>query len=182
MVGARTSLLTRQRATTGLAFLALLLVSCAPREKDAASIDSSAAASTTAVTSSTAQFSVSDFARLRWIEGDWRGALPKGGFFYERYQFVDDSTIAMHGYDDANFSRVSDSATIVLRNGAVVDIGASAQWRASRLDENNIDFSPGAGASNRFLWTRESADRWTATIRAANGKLTVYRMERVPGK
>src|SRR6185437_16169889 len=30
------------------------------------------------------RYTPQQFAILRWIEGDWRGELPKGGYFYER--------------------------------------------------------------------------------------------------
>lgn len=129
-----------------------------------------------------ARLSASDFATLRWLEGDWRGRIPAGGFFYERYHFVDDSTIAMHGYEDSTFTRPNDSATIVFRNGVVTDIGAKARWSASRLDSTGIDFAPVEGATNHFTWTRQTGDRWTAAIKPAKGNGIVYQMERPPAK
>lgn len=129
------------------------------------------------------RYSPEQFAILRWIEGDWRGELPKGnGFFYERYQFVDDSTIAMHGFEDSAFRVPNDSATIVYRDSVVIDRGPKAEWSATRLDAKGIDFAPMHGATNRFSWNRESADKWTAAILPAKGKSVVYRMERIRPK
>jgi hypothetical protein len=128
------------------------------------------------------RYSPQDFAILRWIEGDWRGQIASGGYFYERYKFVDDSTIVMHGFEDSTFRIPNDSATIVFRDGAVTDRGAKARWSASRLDAKGIDFAPVQGATNRFSWNRESTDKWTAEILPARGQPTVYHMERVRAK
>lgn len=128
------------------------------------------------------RYSPEQFAILHWIEGDWRGELPKGGYFYERYRFVDDSTIAMRGFEDSTFTRPNDSATIVFRNGSVIDRGPKAEWSATRLDAKGIDFTPTKGATNHFFWNRESADKWTAAILPAKGNPVVYKMERVRPK
>jgi hypothetical protein len=128
---------------------------------------------------SAARLSLNDFAHLRWIQGDWRGELPNGGAFYERYRFLDDSTIAMRGFEDSTFTQPNDSATVAFRGGTVTDRSTAAQWSATRLDANEIDFAPGQGATNHFSWKRESADKWTATLRSANGNTNTYRMERV---
>jgi len=130
----------------------------------------------------TSRLSTSDFGTLRWLEGDWRGQIATGGYFYERYHFVDDSTIAMHGYEDSTFTRPNDSATIVFRDGVVSDIGPKAKWSASRLDSTGIDFAPVQGATNHFTWTRQPGDKWTAAIKPANGKVVTYQMERPPAK
>lgn len=129
-----------------------------------------------------ARVTPADFAALRWLEGDWRGTLPDGGYFYERYGFADDSTVVMHGFPDSSFAAAGDSARITLRGGAVYDEGAHAQWVATRLDSAIIEFEPQRGASNSFTWERATPDRWTATLRPAGGsggKTTVYPMERV---
>jgi hypothetical protein len=124
-----------------------------------------------------------DFAALRWIEGSWRGTLPDGGYFYERYRFSNDSTIVMHGFADSTFANATDSARITLRDGKVYDEGATARWAATRLDSNVVAFQRVQGASNSFSWGRESPNRWTATLhstdRSGRVRTTVYPMERV---
>lgn len=49
------------------------------------------------------QFSRSDFQKLRWLEGRWRGSEGGENAFYERYHFVNDTTIEI-GYfaNDSN--------------------------------------------------------------------------------
>ena len=128
------------------------------------------------------RYSAQDFGRLRWLEGNWRGRLPDGGYFYERYRLVDDSTIAMRSFPDSLFARVTDSSNITLRGGTVANEGG-ARWVATRLDSDAVDFASERGASNNFTWKRDSPDRWTATLRSndAQGRprTTVYPMERV---
>jgi hypothetical protein len=110
------------------------------------------------------RFTVAQFASLRWIEGTWRGRLPDGGAFYERYRFVDDSSIAMQAFADSTLGGTSDSARIALRDGTVADEGGAARWAATRLDATGVAFTPIQGATNSFTWTPEGADRWTATL------------------
>ena len=126
-------------------------------------------------------YSLQDFGRLRWIEGNWRGQLPDRSYFYERYHFLNDSTIAMHSFADSTFMRATDSAAITLRGGTVTDAGATAQWVATRLDSSVVDFEPVQRTSGPFSWAPESPGRWTATLRSRDPARppTVYRMERV---
>ena len=88
----------------------------------------------------------------------------------------------MRGFEDSTFTSANDSATIVLRGGLVIDRGPEAQWSATRLDDKGIDFAPLHGATNRFSWNRESADKWTAEIIPAKAEPTVYHMERIRPK
>ena len=128
------------------------------------------------------RFSLQDFARLRWLDGSWRGRLPDGGYFYERYRVMDDSTIAMRGFPDSLFARVTDSSTIGFRGGTIASEGGS-RWVATRLDSSAVDFASARDASNNFTWVRESPDRWTATLRSVDkqgrAQTIVYPMERV---
>jgi hypothetical protein len=158
----------------------LILASC--NGDSTRSADSSSAAVSDTAPSNATRFSPATFATLRWIEGDWRGQVPNGAHFYERYRFADDSTIVMRGFEDSTFSFPNDSATIVFRNGVVTDRGGKARWSAIRLDTTGVEFAPGQGATNHFEWTRKSADKWTAAIRPAKGNPTVYEMERVRQK
>ena len=42
-----------------------------------------------------AAFRTADFSKLKWLEGTWQGSSPGESTFYERYQFLNDSTIDM---------------------------------------------------------------------------------------
>ena len=163
---------------------ALVIVACAEggREDATPAADTSPSASQPAqARPEPGQFSRQDFARLRWLEGSWRGRLPDGKYFHERYHFLDDSTIAMHGFADSTFASATDSSRITLRGQTIANEGAAARWVATTLDSSSVSFAPDRGASNHFVWSRESRDRWTATLRSAGEppRLTVYQMERV---
>jgi len=106
--------------------------------------------------------------------------MPTGGYFYERYQFVDDSTIVMYGYADSTFTAATDTSRITLR-GSTVRHDGSARSVATALDSQSVSFSPERPGSNHFTWTRESDDRWTASLRSGGQapRITVYRLERI---
>ena len=148
--------------------VALALAACAPREPEVAVIG---------------RFTVQQFSTLRWVEGTWRGRLPDGGAFYERYRVVDDSTIAMQSFADSTLTVTSDSGRIALRDGTIADEGGAARWGATRVDSTGVEFAPMTGATNGFTWTKDRGDRWTATLiwTDKDGRLrtVVYPMERI---
>jgi hypothetical protein len=127
-------------------------------------------------------YTLDDFRRLRWLDGRWRGLLPNGGSFFEQYRVIDDSTIAMHTFDSTFVSK-RDSARITLRGGTIADEGGSARWVATRLDSTGVDFAPHHGAANYFTWSRETDDRWTATLRSTDKdgrpQSVVYTLQRI---
>ena len=125
------------------------------------------------------RYTIADFGALRWLEGSWRGTLPEGGYFYERYHFIDDSTIVMHAFPDSTFSAPNDSSRITLRGQTVASEGGS-RYVATSLDSRNVTFAPTRAGSNHFTWTRDSEDAWTATLRSAgqSPRTTVYKLER----
>lgn len=70
--------------------------------------------------------------------------------------------------------------------GSGVRLGAVAggsRWVATRLDSSAVDFASERNAANNFTWTKESPDRWMATLRSTDRdgrpRTTVYAMERV---
>jgi hypothetical protein len=124
-------------------------------------------------------YTVHDFSNLRWLEGSWRGQIPKGGYFYETFRVVDDSSIAMRGYEDSTFKHANDSANILLRGGRVIDSSTNAAYAATHLDTSRVEFAPTGRAPNHFSWVRVSPDRWTATLKPAKGDTVAYPMVRI---
>lgn len=147
------------------ACLAIVAACARPDGKpDSTSIGASASVSPIAG----ATVSLADFQQMRWINGMWRGFMPDGKTFYERYRMVNDSTMVMHAFPDSTFGTPSDSSVIALRNGVVTSAGGSSLYVATRLDSTGVDFAPQRGATNRFTWARESATQWSATLRFAD--------------
>jgi hypothetical protein len=128
------------------------------------------------------KYALKDFVSLAWLVGSWQGRLPDGRSFYERYRWVDDSTIRMRSYKDDTFSKATDSARIMLRAGTVADQGG-ARWLATRLDSTGVDFASEHDASNNFTWAKQSRNSWKAVLNSIdrNGKAqsVIYPMQRI---
>ncbi len=131
------------------------------------------------------RISTDELAKLRWIEGTWRGTGDVETPFYERYHFEDDSTLVVEGLADETLSKVTDVTRFELKDGAFGNAGEGARWVATQLEDTAITFEPIARARNTFRWQRESKDVWKAILNwPANDKgparQRVYLMERLP--
>jgi len=135
------------------------------------------------------RFSTADLAKLRWIEGSWRGTGDVEAPFYERYHFENDSTLVVDSFADEKFSKISEASRFELKEGQFGNGGDGARWAATAIDDKSISFDPTAKAQNSFRWERASADphpnEWKAVLwwPATNNKPAgqrVYRMERWP--
>jgi hypothetical protein len=125
-------------------------------------------------------FKQEDFAKLRWIEGAWKGTGTGVKAFYECYHFVNDSTIELVTSSDPELRTISERSTFALRNGRISNEAGRSLWEASRIATGVVQFMPMHGASNAFQFNRISKDHWTATIVPLNStaKHTVYEMKR----
>lgn len=172
------------RTTTALSFALVAGVSCRTEKRATGekAQDSSALKKPTPVPPAAGKYALKDFARLGWLVGSWRGRLPDGGSFYERYRLLDDSTIKMRSFTDDTFSRATDSARITLRGGTVADEGG-ARWIATRLDSTGVDFASEHDASNNFTWARQSPNSWKAILnsidRRGQPQTVIYPMQRI---
>lgn len=127
-------------------------------------------------------FGLSDFAKLRWIEGSWSGTSPGEPNVYEQYRFLNDSTVEIAYYADSSFGRQTGSGRVYVTVGRIYHTFGPARWGASNVDANGIYFIPQVNARNTFAWTTQSPDAWTATARSgASGRerVTIYTMQRV---
>ncbi len=129
------------------------------------------------------QVSVADLAKLRWIEGTWRGTGDVEKPFYERYRFENDTTLMVETFDNEKVGKVSDSTRFELQDGQFGNGGNDARWAAISIDDHSITFAPVAKAKNSFRWQQAGKDLWQAILTwpAADNKperQRVYRMER----
>ena len=131
--------------------------------------------------STPAKLTAADLAKLRWIEGYWRGSGVDQKPFFERYRFENETTLAVDSFPDETLEKVDDTSRYELKDGQFTN----GSYVASAIDDQGITFEPIAGkAKNSFRWQRESADKWTAILKwpAADGKPArerVYNMERI---
>jgi len=165
-----------------LLLLALMnFAACAKTESQpAAQSPSPAAASPSPVPK---QITPGDLAKLRWIEGTWRGTGGDVPPFFERYKFENETTLLVETLADETLSKVSDQSRFELKDG---HFGYSAEGSgsvATALDDTSITFEPTGKSRNSFRWQRESANSWKAVLKWTdkNGaaKERIYSMERL---
>jgi hypothetical protein len=170
-----------------LAFLLLALVAlinfaaCAKTESQPAAQSSPAPAASASPVPK--QITPAELAKLRWIEGTWRGTGGDVPPFFERYKFENDTTLLVETLADETLSKVSDQSRFELKDG---HFGYSADGSgsvASSLDDTSITFEPTGKSHNSFRWQRKSANSWKAILKWTdkNGapKERIYSMERL---
>ena len=115
-----------------------------------------------------------EFRDLRWIEGTWRGRMPDGQYFYERYTRLNDSTIQILHFPDSTLAASNEEDSITVRGG----IMRHGEAVAIRFDSTGIDFAKPPRTTPQFSFAPAS-EGWTATIHgAANGQPVIYNMQR----
>src|ERR1044071_4704892 len=95
------------------------------------------------------QITAVDLAKLRWIEGSWRGTGGGVPTFYERYKFENDSTLVVEGLADETLKTVNDVSRFELKDGHFGYSSGDAGSVAIALDDNAITFAP-LGKSKNF--------------------------------
>jgi len=123
------------------------------------------------------RFTEQDFARLKWIEGQWVGT----GYskpFYEAYRMVSPTKLEIQHFEDASFTKSTGGRSINLNGGRILYEGGSSQRIAVRLTDTSIEFEQVDNAANGFSWTRRSPDAWTAVIKVKGRADIVYEMTR----
>lgn len=136
-----------------------VLHACTPGEQ-AQEVASPPAAPAPAPAAVTAE----QFQTLRWLGGTWRGTGEGVSPFFERYRFVDDSTIRRYSYSDSSFAEISDSGTTALRGASVTGGDPEPEWLVTSVDSVGWRFESLREAGRGFTWSRTSDDLWTARL------------------
>ena len=164
------------------AFAILVLCACGGgADAPAVRADSTAPASAPA---GPAHVTPEQFGSLRWLEGTWRGAGVEQPTFYERYTFVDDSTLRAESSTDSTFPEPEEADAIELRGGRVTTGGEDMLWAVSAIDARSVRFDPLRGANNAFVWSSASDSAWSARLswidRDGQAHERIYEMRRMP--
>jgi len=130
------------------------------------------------------KLSQSDFGKLRWLEGTWRGSDGKGLIFYERYQFLDGTIIEFKSFgQDQTLTRMKSKGTIVYEDGVILSREDSMGSIVTAIDDKSVHFLSQENLGNSYSFENESPDVWLARLKYtdSHGKPaeTVYRMERI---
>ncbi len=114
------------------------------------------------------KFGQVQFAKLKWLAGDWRGTMPDGTPFFERYDLLNDTTIRMWSFADSTFSTVSDSSMLIWSDSLIVIMSDTPSAVAERIDSAGVHFAPLQPGRNKYSW-RPTAGGWNATLYTADG-------------
>ena len=124
------------------------------------------------------RFTEKDFARLKWIEGQWVGS----GYskpFYEAYKMTSATRLETQSFADESFTTATRAGSVYLEGSRILRGGGESQYVAVRLTETSIEFESLSNPSSGFVWTRKSPDAWTAVLKAKGRPDTIYEMTRV---
>jgi len=131
------------------------------------------------------QITKADLGKLRWIVGTWRGTGGDAPPFFERYQFENESTLAVETFADETLTKVDDVSRFVLMDGNFGHSESGSGSVATALDDNSITFDP-IGKGNSFRWQRETDNSWKAVLnwtdKTGAAKERIYNMQRWPVK
>ena len=112
-------------------------------------------------------FTINDFKKLKWLEGKWEGTAAGEQPFYEQYQFLNDSTLAMLYFKDASFTGKPDTGWVYLKEKNIVHRSGNALWKLTSLKEKEIVFEP-INVKRGFVWRKENNDQWDAVLDMQN--------------
>jgi hypothetical protein len=127
-------------------------------------------------------FALADFAKLRWLEGNWIATSQGEPTMYERFHFADDSTVNIVYYRDAGFSQEAANGKLYLSVGRVYHSFGPNRWGATHVGADGVFLVPQANAHNTFGWDYKGPDEWTSTTRtglSGHERVTVWDMKRI---
>jgi hypothetical protein len=127
-------------------------------------------------------FAVTDLAKLRWLEGSWAGTAPDARDVYEHIHFVNDTTAEIAYFADSAFEHETGRGRLYLSVGRIYHTMGPNRWGATNVDARGVYFVPQDNNQSSVMWSRQSNDEWTATLRAGfigRDRETIYHMRRV---
>ena len=142
-----------------LAVITLSFISAAWSDAHVAGIDIQ---EPTAQPTPSNRITAADIAKLKWIEGTWRG-MDGDKPFYERYQ-IEGTTLVVEGLK-ADGSRDGEPGRFELKNGEFGQGEGNKRSAASEITADYIQFVPAVpGKMNRFRFERQSNGTWRAVL------------------
>lgn len=170
---------TTYRYLIGIALLAISGIGCSSgdAQKNAGTpppAPANAAPTETAKAGANAQpaatpasnFTAGDVAKLKWIEGTWRG-MDGDKPFYERYKLEPTALVVESLKEDGSVDGAPDR--FELKNGEFGQGEGDKRSAASEITDRYIQFVPAVSKTvgsqrNSFRFERGSENNWTATL------------------
>ena len=150
---------TMRNNTFVLAVITLSFIAVAGSDAQVASIDIQ-----TPIAQSTPskKFTAADIAKLKWIEGTWRG-MDGDKPFYERYK-IEETALVVQGLK-ADGSPDEEPGRFELKDGEFGKGEGDRRSIASEITADYIQFVPAVpGKLNRFRFERQSNGTWRAVL------------------
>jgi hypothetical protein len=122
--------------------------------------------------------SKNDLVKIKWLSGNWRG-MADGKPFYELYEFANDSTIRIIGYDWNGTDSSNTSFSYVSWKEGAYYLGDSLNYKATFIDSSKIEMIPNYKANNDILWKVVNDTTWAAVLKGKT-KTVEYKMEKIP--
>lgn len=108
------------------------------------------------------KFTAADIAKLKWIEGTWRG-MDGDKPFYERYK-IEGTALVVQGLN-ADGSLDGEPGRFELKNGEFGKGEGDKRSAASKIAADYIQFVPAvSGKMNRFRFERQANGTWRAVL------------------
>ena len=108
------------------------------------------------------KFTAADIAKLRWIEGTWRG-MDGDKPFYERYK-IENTALVVEGLN-ADGTLKGEPDRFELKNGEFGQGEGDKRSAASEITADYIQFVPAVkGKMNRFRFERQPNGTWRAVL------------------
>ena len=114
------------------------------------------------------QITEADIAKLKWLEGTWRG-MDGEKPFYERIHF-EGTTMVVETLTDETLSKVGDTARFELKDGEFGNTVGESRSAASSIGENSVQFVPdaaqpgGTPKGHTFRFERQDDGTWLAIL------------------
>jgi hypothetical protein len=85
-------------------------------------------------------FSAADVAKLRWIEGTWRGTGENMDPRYERYTLDGDTVLVLDNFGSEKMDKPVDTLRFELKDGEFGTANTSAHWAATEITDDSATF------------------------------------------
>lgn len=116
-----------------------------------------------------------DLKKIKWIEGKWKG-MYQGKPFYEIYQFTNDTTLQIIGYEWDGKDSSKSSKSFVYWKGGNFYLGDEMNWKVTSISNKKIKMLANNKAYNDILWEYHDNKSWKAILTTNKG-VTEYHME-----